>query len=412
MSAACSNVYINDFPLLKGKGEKPLVYLDNAATTQKPESVLKAVEEYYKEYNANPYRGLYDISEKATFEYEEARKAVADFIKAKDSAEIIFTRNATESLNLIAYSYGKSNLKEGDEILIPISEHHSNLIPWQQLAKEKNAVLKYLYTDEQGRLKDEELEEKITAKTKIVAFAYVSNVTGAVYPVKKIIEKAHSVGAVTVIDCAQSIPHYPLDVTELNADFAVFSGHKMLGPMGIGVLYGKKALLEEMPPFLTGGEMIDFVSEQESTFAPLPQKFEAGTPNVGGAIGLRAAIGYLKETGYDKIRGIEEVLTSYALDRLRELPYVTIYGEKHTAVDRSGVISFNVQEVHPHDVSSLLNADGVCIRAGHHCAQPFMRYLGASATCRVSFYFYNTKEDIDLFITSLKKVRGWLGLGN
>ena len=412
MSAACSNVYINDFPLLKGKGEKPLVYLDNAATTQKPESVLKAVEEYYKEYNANPYRGLYDISEKATFEYEEARKAVADFIKAKDSAEIIFTRNATESLNLIAYSYGKSNLKEGDEILIPISEHHSNLIPWQQLAKEKNAVLKYLYTDEQGRLKDEELEEKITAKTKIVAFAYVSNVTGAVYPVKKIIEKAHSVGAVTVIDCAQSIPHYPLDVTELNADFAVFSGHKMLGPMGIGVLYGKKALLEEMPPFLTGGEMIDFVSEQESPFAPLPQKFEAGTPNVGGAIGLRAAIGYLKETGYDKIRGIEEVLTSYALDRLRELPYVTIYGEKHTAVDRSGVISFNVQEVHPHDVSSLLNADGVCIRAGHHCAQPFMRYLGASATCRVSFYFYNTKEDIDLFITSLKKVRGWLGLGN
>ena len=412
MSAACSNVYINDFPLLKGKGEKPLVYLDNAATTQKPEPVLKAVEEYYKEYNANPYRGLYDISEKATFEYEEARKAVADFIKARDSAEIIFTRNATESLNLIAYSYGKSTIKEGDEILIPISEHHSNLIPWQQLAKEKNAVLKYLYTDEQGRLKDEEIEEKITAKTKIVAFAYVSNVTGAVYPVKKIIEKAHSVGAVTVIDCAQSIPHYPLDVTELNADFAVFSGHKMLGPMGIGVLYGKKALLEEMPPFLTGGEMIDFVSEQESTFAPLPQKFEAGTPNVGGAIGLRVAIGYLKETGYDQIREIEEALTSYALDRLRELPYVTIYGEKYTAVDRSGVISFNVQEVHPHDVSSLLNADGVCIRAGHHCAQPFMRYLGAAATCRVSFYFYNTKEDIDLFITSLKKVRGWLGLGN
>lgn len=253
MSAACSNVYINDFPLLKGKGEKPLVYLDNAATTQKPESVLKAVEEYYKEYNANPYRGLYDISEKATFEYEEARKAVADFIKAKDSAEIIFTRNATESLNLIAYSYGKSNIKEGDEILIPISEHHSNLIPWQQLAKEKNAVLKYLYTDEQGRLKDEELEEKITAKTKIVAFAYVSNVTGAVYPVKKIIEKAHSVGAVTVIDCAQSIPHYPLDVTELNADFAVFSGHKMLGPMGIGVLYGKKALLRKCLLFLPEG---------------------------------------------------------------------------------------------------------------------------------------------------------------
>lgn len=408
-----SNPYRKDFPLLNQENRnKPLIYLDNAATTQKPEAVLRAMENYYREYNANPYRGLYDISERATKEYEEARSATAEFIHADDPSEIIFTRNATESLNLIAYSYGKSFLEEGDEILIPITEHHSNLLPWQQLAKEKKAVLNYLYLDEQGHLKEEELETKLTNKTRIVALAYVSNVLGTVYPVKEIIEKAHRAGAVTVLDCAQSIPHYPLDVRLLDTDFAVFSGHKMLGPMGVGVLYGKKDLLEKMPPFLTGGEMIDFVSEQEATFAPLPQKFEAGTPNVGGAIGLMEAIKYIKNTGYDKIKEIEEELTAYALDRLRELPYVTIYGEKYLSESRSGVISFNVEEVHPHDVSSLLDADGVCIRAGHHCAQPLMRYMGVAATCRVSFYFYNTKEDIDAFIESLKKVRRWLGLGN
>jgi cysteine desulfurase/selenocysteine lyase len=355
---------------------------------------------------------LYDISEKATERYEEARKVTAEFIHAEDSSEIVFTRNTTESLNLIAYSYGRSFLEEGDEILIPISEHHSNLLPWQQLAKEKKAELRYLYLDEKGHLKEEELEAKITSKTRIVALACVSNVLGTVFPVKKIIEKAHSAGAVTVLDCAQSIPHYPLDVTALDTDFAVFSGHKMLGPMGIGVLYGKKALLEKMPPFLTGGEMIDFVSEQEATFAPLPQKFEAGTPNVGGAIGLMEAISYIKNAGYEKIRAIEEELTAYALDRLRELPYVTIYGEKYPSENRSGVISFNVENVHPHDVSSLLDADGVCIRAGHHCAQPLMRYMEVAATCRVSFYLYNTKEDVDAFIESLKKVRRWLGLGD
>ncbi|SHO44885.1 cysteine desulfurase [Anaerocolumna xylanovorans] len=408
-----SNPYRKDFPLLNQKERsKPLIYLDNAATTQKPDAVLNAMEEYYKEYNANPYRGLYDISEKATEKYEEARRITAEFIHAKDSAEIIFTRNATESLNLIAYSFGRSFLKEGEEILIPISEHHSNLLPWQQLAREKKAVLNYLYLDESGNLSEEELEAKITEKTRIVAFAYVSNVLGTIYPVKEIVEKAHSVGAVTVVDCAQSIPHYPLDVEALGVDFAVFSGHKMLGPMGIGVLYGKKALLESMPPFLTGGEMIDFVSEQEATFAPLPQKFEAGTPNVGGAIGLMEAIAYIKDTGYDKIKAAEEELTAYALDRLRELSYVTIYGEKYLKENRSGVISFNVEGVHPHDVSSLLDADGVCIRAGHHCAQPLMHYMGVAATCRASFYFYNTKEDIDSFIESLKKVRRWLGIGN
>ncbi len=405
--------YKSDFPIWKQEaGSKPLIYLDNAATTQKPESVLKAMEEYYKQYNANPYRGLYDISTRATEAYEEARRVTARFIHAREPEEIIFTRNATESLNLIAYSYGRSILKEGDEILLPISEHHSNLLPWQQLAKEKGAVLKYLYLDGKGHLREEELEEKITGRTKIVALATVSNVLGTVFPVKKVIDRAHSAGAAVVLDCAQSIPHYALDVQELDADFAAFSGHKMLGPMGIGVLYGKRELLEQMPPFLTGGEMIDFVSEQEATFAPLPQRFEAGTPNVGGAVGLMAALEYITRLGYRQIQAIEEELTAYALERLKELPYIKVYGEDRLSEERSGVISFNVEGVHPHDVASLLDADGVCIRAGHHCAQPLMGYMGIAAACRISFYFYNTREDIDIFMAGLKKVRRWLGLGN
>ncbi len=408
-----SNQYRNDFPLLRqGEGTEPLIYLDNAATSQKPESVLRVMEEYYRKYNANPHRGLYEISVKATEQYEQARRVTAEFINAKEEAEIIFTRNTTESLNLIAYSYGRSNLKEGDEILIPISEHHSNLLPWQQLAKEKGVILKYLYLDQKGALKEEELKEKLTKKTRILALAYVSNVLGTIYPVKDIIQKAHQVGAVVVLDCAQSIPHLPLDVQELEADFAVFSGHKMLGPMGIGVLYGKRELLEQMPPFLTGGEMIDYVGEQEASFAPLPQKFEAGTPNVGGAIGLMEAINYIKQVGYGQIAALEEELTAYALEGLKEIPHLTIYGEKAFTKNRCGVISFNLEGVHPHDTASILDADGVCIRAGHHCAQPLMRYLGLAASCRLSLYFYNTQEDIDALITSLKKVRRLLGLGN
>ncbi|HHV09903.1 MAG TPA: cysteine desulfurase [Clostridiales bacterium] len=408
-----SNRYKEDFPILRQEpGRKPLIYLDNAATTQKPETVIRAMEDYYREYNANPYRGLYEISVKATDRYEEARSVTAGFINAKEPAEIIFTRNTTESLNLIAYSYGRSGLEEGDEILIPISEHHSNLLPWQQLAREKKAVLKYIYLDEKGSLREEELEEKITNKTRIVALAYVSNVLGTIYPVKNIIDKAHSAGAVVVLDCAQSIPHFPLDVQELDTDFAVFSGHKMLGPMGIGVLYGKKELLLRMPPFLTGGEMIDYVAEQEATFAPLPQKFEAGTPNVEGAVGLLEAINYIRQVGYAQIGAVEDALTAYALDRLKQVPYLTVYGEDSRTKNRCGVISFNLEGVHPHDTASLLDADGICIRAGHHCAQPLMKYLGLAATCRVSLYFYNTKEDIDALIASLMKVRRWLGLGN
>lgn len=407
------NPYRDDFPILKSTNkDKPLIYFDNAATTQKPISVINAVSKYYEEYNANPYRGLYEISEKATSAYEEARKYIAKFIHAKRSHEIIFTRNTTESLNLIAYSYGRMALKEGDEVVISIAEHHSNLIPWQQVTKEKKARLSYLYLDEFGHIKNEDIENKITSKTKIVSVGYVSNVLGTINPVERIIEKAHSVGAIVILDCAQSIPHFPLDVEKLNIDFAVFSGHKILGPMGIGVLYGREELLNAMPPFLTGGEMIDFVSEEDATFAPLPQKFEAGTPNVGGAIGLMEAIKYIEKVGYSTIGKIEEELTTYALEKMKEIPEVIIYGEPDGSKSRCGVISFNVKGVHPHDTSTILDADGIAIRAGHHCAQPLMKYMKVNATCRISLYFYNTKEEIDQFIESLKSVGRWLGLGN
>lgn len=406
------NPWAEDFPILnETMNGKRLVYLDNAATSQRPVSVIKAVDEYYRKSNANPHRGLYALSVDATQRYEDARRTVKKFIGAQKDEEVIFTRNASESLNLVAYSYGMTFLHEGDEIALPVSEHHSNLVPWQMVAQAKGAKLVYLYPDDEGRLTDEEINTKITPKTKVVATAHVSNVLGTVYPVKKIIEKAHSVGAVVVLDCAQSIPHYPVNVTELDADFMAFSGHKMLAPMGIGVLYGKEELLNKMPPFLRGGEMIEYVHEQSATFAPLPQKFEAGTQNVGGAVGLDAAIHYLMSVGYDKIQKTENELLNYALDGLAKLPHITVYGGTDNRVNRCGVISFNVEGVHPHDVSTILDAEGVAIRAGHHCAQPLMEYMHVNSTCRASLYFYNTKEDIDAFLASLKKVRGWLGLG-
>lgn len=406
------NPYLDDFPVLKEPmNGKRLVYLDNAATTQKPLSVLRAVEDYYRAFNANPHRGLYELSVRATEAYENARHQVKEFIGADKDEEIIFTRNASESLNLVAYSYGLNFLNEGDEIVLPVSEHHSNLVPWQMVAKAKGAKLVYLYPDATGHLTEEEINSKITPKTRIVAVAHVSNVLGTVNPVREIAEKAHAVGAVVVVDCAQSIPHYPVNVKELDADFVAFSGHKMLAPMGIGVLYGKQELLDKMPPFLSGGEMIEYVYEQEATFAPLPQKFEAGTQNVGGALGLAAAIDYLKQVGYDTIMKTESELLRYMLDGMAQIPHITVYGDTTGATERCGVVSFNVEDVHPHDVSSILDADGVAIRAGHHCAQPLMRYLKVNATCRASLYFYNTKEDIDIFLASLKKVRGWLGYG-
>jgi cysteine desulfurase/selenocysteine lyase len=403
----------SDFPLLNNTyNGKPLIYLDNAATSQKPVSVLKAVEQYYKEENANPYRGLYQLSVKATDAYEEARTITAEFIHAASSKEIIFTRNTTEAINLIAYSYGRSVLQPGDEIVLSISEHHSNIVPWQQVAKEKGASISFLYIDPLGHIPEEEINKKITKQTKIVAVAHVSNVLGTIHPIKYIIEKAHSVGAVAVIDTAQGIPHYPVDVTELDADFLAFSGHKMLAPMGIGVLYGKEELLNQMPPFLTGGEMIEYVYEQEATFAALPNKFEAGTPNVGGAVGLSEAIKYMSKIGYQTIENIEEELTEYALNEMLKIPEIKIYGETKNSKTRCGVISFNIEGVHPHDTASILDADGVAIRAGHHCAQPLMKYLEVAATARISFNFYNTKEEIDIFADSLKKVRRWLGYGN
>ena len=405
------NPWAEDFPILNEKmNGKRLAYLDNAATVQRPVPVLQAVDEFYRTENANPHRGLYELSVKATERYENARHTVKEFIGADKDCEVIFTRNASESLNLIAYSYGLNFLHEGDEIVLPVSEHHSNLVPWQMVAQAKGAKLVYLYPDKEGRLTDDEME-KITPKAKIVALAHVSNVLGSVYPVRKIADKAHSVGAVVVVDCAQSIPHFKVNVKDLGADFMAFSGHKMMAPMGIGVLYGREGLLNKMPPFLRGGEMIEYVHEQSATFAPLPQKFEAGTQNVGGAVGLEAAIHYLQKVGYDKIAETEQALLNYALDGLAEVPHITVYGGTKNRRDRCGVISFNVDGVHPHDVASILDADGVAIRAGHHCAQPLMDYLGVNATCRASLYFYNTREDIDQFLSSLKRVRGWLGLG-
>ena len=406
-----SNPYLVDFPLATQQmNGKRLVYLDNAATTQKPFAVLREMEAYYRDGNANPHRGAYDLSVRATAAYENARETVRRFIGAKDAGEIIFTKNATESLNLVAYSYGLNFIGQGDEILISIAEHHSNLVPWQQVARAKGAILKYLYVDAEGLIPEAELDAKLTAKTKLVAIAHVSNVLGNVNPVAAIIKKAHAAGAVVVVDAAQSAPHLPLDVSAMDADFLAFSAHKMLGPMGIGVLYGKAALLDAMPPFLCGGDMIEYVREQDTSFAPLPAKFEAGTQNVGGAVGLAAAIRYLEKVGLANIRRLEEDLTGYALERLRELPDVTLYGDSRQGT-KTGVIAFNVKDAHPHDVSTILDADGIAIRAGHHCAHPLMTFLGTAATCRASFYLYNSREDVDALIASLAGVRRWLGYG-
>ena len=400
-----------DFPLLQRKmNGKPLTYLDNGATTQKPESVVRSICGYYGGCNANPHRGAYELSVEATDVYENARVKVQHFIHAPKSNEIIFTKNATEALNLVAYSYGLTFVQPGDEIVISIAEHHSNLVPWQMVAKAKGATLKYIYLEPDGNLSDEDIETKITEKTKIVAVTHVSNVLGLVNNVRKVVDKAHSVGAVCVVDGSQSVAHMAVDVRQLDCDFFAFSGHKLLSPMGIGVLYGKEALLDKMPPFLRGGDMIDYVTEQETTFAELPQKFEAGTQNVGGASGLAAAIEYLEDFTFGRIEAIEQELLGYALPQLRELPYIELYGCDSARNNKTGIITFNVKDVHPHDVSTILDAQGVAIRAGHHCAQPLMQYLGQNATCRASFYLYNTKEDVDRWIAALKTVRNVMRL--
>ena len=404
-----NNFDIKDFPILyqnddKNINRKRLVYLDNAATTQKPKAVIDALASYYETSNANPHRGAYDLSIRATEIYDKARADVRAFLNAKNTNEIIFTKNATEAFNLLAYSYGMSQISEGDEIVLSIAEHHSNLVPWQQVAKIKGARLNYLYLDENGEIPAAEIDTKITDKTKIVGITHVSNVLGIVNPVERVIERAHAVGAVVVMDIAQSVPHLPIDVQALNVDFAIFSAHKMYAPMGIGVLYGKEHLLEEMPPFLFGGDMIEYVSEQEATFAPLPQKFEGGTQNVEAAAGLSAAIRYMNQIGLENIEAREKELTQYALEKLSENPHVQILGTKDIR-KKSAVISFNIQDAHPHDVATILDASGIAIRSGHHCAHPLMRYLGITASCRMSLSFYNTAEDIDALAAALKDVR-------
>ncbi len=387
-----------DFPIL----EKGITYLDSGATTQKPIQVINAVDEYYKTMNANPHRGAYSLSIEATEIYENTRTKIAKFINAKSREEIIFSKNATESLNLIAYSYGMENLKKDDEIVISIMEHHSNLVPWQKVSKVTSSKLNYMYINSEFEIPDEEIENKITDKTKIVGITHVSNVLGTINNIEKIIKHAHKKGAIVIVDASQSIPHMRIDVQKLDADFLVFSGHKMLAPLGIGVLYGKKELLNKMTPFLMGGDMIEYVHEQETTFAPLPNKFEAGTQNVGGVVGLGSAIDYIENLGYDKIREIEQEIVNYAEEKLRKLDYLDLYLTPNKE-NHSGVISFNIKGVHPHDVASILDSNGVCVRSGNHCAQPLMRYLGIDSTCRASFYIYNTKEDVDKLVSSLDK---------
>ena len=388
-----------DFPLLMNKN---ISYLDSGATTQKPNYVLDKVNEFYKENNANPHRGAYTLGIKATEEYEKGRDVIQKFINARSREEIIFSKNATESLNLVAYSYGLSNVNEGDEVVLSIMEHHSNLVPWQKVVKDKKATLKYMYIDENFELTDEEIESKITDKTKIVGITHVSNVTGTVNNIKKIISYAHKKGALVLVDASQSIPHMRIDVQDLDCDFLVFSGHKLLSPLGIGVLYGKKEILNQMTPFLMGGDMIEYVYEQDTTYAPLPNKFEAGTQNAGGVVGLAAAIEYIEKIGYDNIAKIEDEVVSYAREELSKLDYLDLYMTPNVE-NHNGVISFNIKGVHPHDVASILDTENVCVRSGNHCAQLLLRSLGIDSTCRASFYMYNTKEDVDKLVNGLNK---------
>ena len=403
-----SSNYREDFKFFS---EYPdLVYFDNAATTQKPNVVLERMVRYYESENANPLRGVYDLSVKATDAYENARARTAEFIGAESASEIIFTRNASESLNLIAKSYGETFLKEGDEIVLTVMEHHSNLLPWQEVGKKTGVKLVFLEPDKTGFISDEEIKAKITEKTKLVSLAHISNVLGRKNPVEKVIKAAHDVGAVAVIDGAQAVPHTRVNVRELDADFYVFSGHKMLAPMGIGVVYGKKKLLNKMPPFLTGGEMIEYVELDSATYAEVPHKFEAGTVNVGGAVGLHAAMDYLDKVGFDYIEETELRLTKRLFEGMKAIPYIKIAGSEN-AEEHNGIITFTIDDVHPHDSASILNDAKICVRAGHHCAQPLMKLLGFNSTLRASLYFYNTEEEVDRFLDSLTKVRGWLGYG-
>jgi cysteine desulfurase/selenocysteine lyase len=394
-----------DFPILNQSiNGHPLVYLDSAATSQKPRSVLEAIRRYYEEDNSNVHRGVHTLGSRATEAYELAREKVARFIHAYSSEQVVFTRGTTESLNMVAYGYARQKLKAGDQIVLSPAEHHSNLIPWQQVAKVTGATLKYLPLQEDGTITLEDFRQTVTDNTKLVAIAHVSNVLGTINPIREMTQIAHAVGAVVVVDGAQSVPHLPVDVSDLDCDFLAFSGHKMCGPTGVGVLYGKRRLLDEMEPTYFGGEMIDIVELYESTWKETPWKFEGGTPIIAGAIGLGAAVDYLNQVGMENIRQHDQQITAYALEKMADIQGVTLFGP-HSADHRGGLVTFNLLDIHPHDVSTILDSEGIAIRAGHHCAQPLMRMLKVSATARASFYLYNTEADIDALCSALQTAK-------
>ncbi|MBU5267295.1 cysteine desulfurase [Virgibacillus proomii] len=396
------------FPILNQEvNGHPFVYLDSSATSQKPIQVMEVVDNYYRTYNSNVHRGVHTLGTKATAAYEGARDKVRRFINADSTKEIIFTRGTTTAINTVASSYARANLKAGDEIIITPMEHHSNIIPWQQAAKATGASLKYIPLQEDGTIRLEDVRKTVTKQTKIVAIAHVSNVLGTINPIKEIAAIAHEHGAVIIVDGAQGAPHMKIDVKDLDCDFYAFSGHKMAAPTGIGVLYGKKEILEQMEPVEFGGEMIDFVHLYESTWKELPWKFEAGTPIIAEAIGLGAAIDFLQEIGMDKITEHEQKLADYAMEQLRTIEGIRIYGPEH----RAALVTFNLDDIHPHDTATVLDAEGIAVRAGHHCAQPLMRWLEVTATARASFYLYNTKEDVDRLVDGLRKTKEYFGNG-
>jgi cysteine desulfurase/selenocysteine lyase len=396
-----------DFPILKRKvmGGKQLVYLDNAATTQKPLAVIDAISDYYSNYNSNIHRAVHQMAEEATIAYEETRQKIAKFINARHTDEIIFTRNTTEAINLVSYSWGRANVSRGDKVVISEIEHHSNIVPWQILTQEKGAKLEYVGVDDSGYLKMQEYEKYLASKkVKLVSLSQMSNVLGTIVPIEKMIKMSHEKGIPVLVDGAQSVPHMPVDVQKMDCDFMAFSAHKMLGPTGVGVLYVKREILEKMQPFMGGGDMIKEVHKYETRYNDLPYKFEGGTPNIADVIGFGAALDYLTNIGMDRVREHEIEITKYALDKITTVKGVTLYGPPN-AKDRGGVVSFNIGDIHPHDLATIMNDRGVAIRSGHHCAQVLMERLDVSATSRASFYIYNTKDEVDTFIDALSEAR-------
>ncbi len=408
------NEYRNDFPLFKAIDEKNsidnsgLIYMDSAATAQRPYIVLNAMDHFYSTQNANPLRGIYSLSERATRAYEDARETVARFINAKSSNEIVFVRNASEGLNLVAYTYGMANLNAGDEVVVSIMEHHSNILPWQFVCQTKGATLKFMYVDKETGVIPESEYAKITSRTKIVSVTHVSNVLGTQNPIRKIADIAHKNGAVMVVDGAQSTPHIKVDVQALGADFFTMSGHKLCGPMGIGALYGRYELLDAMPPFLRGGEMIEYVTETGATWAEVPHKFEAGTVSAGDAVGMAAAIRYIQNVGLENIEKHDNDLAEKLVEGIKKIPHFHIIGEMDGR-KRCGIVTFTIDGVHPHDIATLLSDENIAIRAGHHCAQPLQKYLDIPASARASLYLYNTEEEVDILLSKLPLIRKWSG---